>query len=70
MTKTELERQVLELPEGERLEVAEAIWASLSEIHPLPAWQKDLLDERLAASEAGPSKDWEDFKAEVWRTSP
>jgi len=62
---TELERQVLELPEGERLEVAEAIWASLSETHPLPAWQKDLLDERLAAIEAGPSKDWEDFKAEV-----
>jgi putative addiction module component (TIGR02574 family) len=69
MTKAELERQVLKLPEDERLEVAEAIWASLSEAHPLADWQRELLDERLAASETEPGKDWEDFKAEAWRPS-
>ena len=69
MTKTELERQVLELPEEERLEVAEAIWASLAENRPLAEWQKELLDERLAASENEPGKDWEDFRAEAWRSA-
>jgi len=69
MTKAELERQVLDLPEDERLEVAEAIWASLSETHPLPEWQRELLDERLAAGEDEPSMDWEDFEAEVWPPS-
>jgi putative addiction module component (TIGR02574 family) len=69
MTKAELERQVLELPEDERLQVAEAIWASLSEARSLPEWQRELLDERLAAGETEPSKDWEDVKAEIWPPS-
>lgn len=69
MTKAELERQVLELPEDERIEVAEAIWASLPDTHPLPQWQRELLDERLAAGDDEPSMDWEDFEAEVWPPS-
>ncbi len=54
MIKADIERQVLELPEPERLEIAEAIWASLSnpDALPLPQWQRELLDERLASSEA------------------
>jgi hypothetical protein len=56
MTKAEVQREVMELPEDERLEVADAIWASLDDLdaHPLPSWQRDLLSERLAS--AGPKR--------------
>jgi len=68
MTKAEIQRQVLNLPEEARLEVAEAIWASMGDQHvlPLPQWQRELLDERLAHSESEEGRDWEDLKAEVW----
>jgi putative addiction module component (TIGR02574 family) len=68
MTKAEIQRQVLDLPEEERLEVAEAIWASLDDQQalPLPQWQRELLDERLASSEGEEGRDWEDLKAEIW----
>ena len=68
MTKAELQRQALELPENERLELADTIWASLSDPDalPLPAWQRDLLDERLASSEAEEGRDWEEVRAEIW----
>jgi putative addiction module component (TIGR02574 family) len=68
MTKAEIERQVLELPETERLEIAEAIWTSLSnpDALPLPQWQRELLDERLASSEAEEGRDWEEVRAEIW----
>ncbi len=56
VTKAQLQEQILELPVEERLEVAEAIWASLegSAAPPLPEWQCQLLDERIAAAEANP----------------
>ena len=68
MTKAEIQRQVMELPEEERLEVAEAIWASLDDpdAHPLPSWQRDLLHERLASLDTEEGRDWEDVKAEIW----
>jgi len=68
MTTAEIKRQVMELPEEERLEVAEAIWASLDNLdaRPLPSWQRDLLDERLASLETEDGRDWEDVKAEIW----
>ena len=71
MTKAEIKRQVMELPEQERLEVAEAIWASLDDLdaRPLPSWQRDLLDERLASLETEDGRDWEDVKAEIWPPS-
>ncbi len=56
MTKVEIVRQALTLPERERFELAHELWASLEEPnafqerHPLPEWQKQLLDERLEAS--------------------
>lgn len=70
MTKAEIQRQVMELPEGDRLEVADAIWASLDDpdSHPLPSWQRELLDERLASSEAEMGRDWDEVKAEIWPT--
>ncbi|MFY9826412.1 MAG: addiction module protein [Thermoanaerobaculia bacterium] len=68
MTKAEIQREVMELPEDERLEVADAIWASLDDLNsqPLPAWQRDLLDERLASVETEEGRDWDEVKAEIW----
>ncbi|HSS75662.1 MAG TPA: addiction module protein [Thermoanaerobaculia bacterium] len=68
MTKGEIQQEVMELPEDERLEVAEAIWASLDNLnsHPLPSRQKDLLAERLASVGTEEGRDWDDVKAEIW----
>lgn len=68
MTKAEIQRQVMELPEEERLEVAEAIWASLDDpdARSLPSWQRDLLDERLASAGTEEGRDWDEVKAEIW----
>jgi putative addiction module component len=57
-----------EAGEDERLEVADAIWASLDALdaHPLPSWQKDLLDERLASAGTEEGRDWDEVKAEIW----
>lgn len=68
MTKAEIKRQALELPEEERLEVADAIWASLedADVLSLPQWQRALLDERLSGLDSEEGRDWEDVKAEVW----
>jgi putative addiction module component (TIGR02574 family) len=71
MTKAEIQRQVMELPEEERLEIAETIWSSLDNPNalPLPPWQRDLLDERRASLETEEGRDWEDVKAEIWPPS-
>lgn len=62
MIPAALKHQILELPEAERLEVAEAIWQSLEDPDslPLPEWQKDVLDERLAVSENETGRTWEE----------
>jgi putative addiction module component (TIGR02574 family) len=71
MTKAEIQKQIMELPEEERLEIADAVWASLSDPNaiPLPQWQKDLLAERLASVESEEGRDWEEVKAEIWPQS-
>jgi putative addiction module component (TIGR02574 family) len=68
MTKAEIQQQVMRLPEEERLEVAEAIWATLDnpDASSLPSWQRDLLDERLASAGTEEGRDWDDVKAEIW----
>lgn len=68
MTKAEIQRQVLELPERERMELAETIWASIGnpDSLPLPDWQRALLDERLASSADEDGRDWEEIRAEIW----
>jgi putative addiction module component (TIGR02574 family) len=68
MTRAEIQLKVMELPQEERLEIAEAIWSSLDDPNalPLPPWQKDLLDERLASLGTEEGRDWEDVKAEIW----
>ena len=72
MTKAQLKTQALQLPEPERLALAEELWASIEnpnaypESVEIPQWQRDLLDERLAESQEDPGKPWEQVKAEVW----
>ena len=74
MTKTEVQRQALQLPERDRLQLAEELWASIADPNahledlPVPQWQKDLLDERLEESKNDPGKPWEQVKAEIWST--
>ncbi len=74
MTKTEVQRQALQLPERERLQLAEELWASVADPNaypedlPLPQWQEDLLDERLEETKDDPGKPWEQVKAEIWPT--
>jgi putative addiction module component (TIGR02574 family) len=68
MTKLEIQRQVMELSEEERIKIAEAIWSSLGDpnVLPLPQWQRDLLNERLPSADIEEGRDWEDIKAEIW----
>ncbi len=72
MTKVEIAQQALTLPERERFDLAHKLWASLEEPdafqerHPLPGWQRQLLDERLEASAAEEGEDWEQVRAEIW----
>jgi len=74
MTKIEVTTQALELPEAERLALAEDLWASVPDpnAYPdaisLPQWQKDLLEQRLEESKNDPGKPWEQVKAEIWST--
>ena len=57
MGKQELVAEILSLPVEERMELVEAIWASISatpEALPLTDWQKAELDRRLAELESDP----------------
>jgi putative addiction module component (TIGR02574 family) len=69
MVTLELRQTVLELPAEDRQELAEALWDSL-EIEPatLPAWQREILQTRLAELEANPEagSSWEEVEARIW----
>lgn len=70
MTKSQLQSEVLQLPVEERLELAEAIWESVeqSTAHPpIPDWQRDLLDERIAEddSDPGAGSPWDEVKQRI-----
>jgi putative addiction module component (TIGR02574 family) len=70
MTKAELQAQALQLPVEDRIDLAEALWDSLEQepVQPeLPAWQRELLDERLAADDAVPDSGspWEEVKQRI-----
>jgi putative addiction module component (TIGR02574 family) len=67
MTKTELMSEALQLPVKDRLDLVEAIWESLDQesVRPeLPAWQREILDERPAVDDAAPEtgSPWEEVK--------
>ena len=68
ITKTELKRNALELPIEDRLELAEAIWESLEDEAPeLPGWQREILDERIAADDEAPEEGstWHEVKQRI-----
>ena len=52
LAKSEIQREALDLPAQERIELVVELWDSLApgEI-PVPDWQRDLIRERLAALE-------------------
>ena len=61
---------LLELSPDEKLDIIEALWASLNqspELIPLPEWQKQELDRRQAEYEAnpGPLLTWEEVQANI-----
>jgi putative addiction module component (TIGR02574 family) len=69
-------RRLLELPVTERMELAQILWESVepedeASFLPIPAWQRQILDERLADLERNPDDEqpWEDVKAELWPRS-
>lgn len=73
MTRRDVE-QLLSLPVEERLQLAQMLWESVEaedEAHfvPIPAWQRQILDERLADLEKNPTDEqpWEEVRAEIWR---
>jgi putative addiction module component (TIGR02574 family) len=68
MTKAEILRQTVDLPDSEKLDLAEAIWASVQDPNAfaLPEWQRTLLDERLSQYAEEEGQDWEDVRAEIW----
>jgi putative addiction module component (TIGR02574 family) len=73
MTRIELEREALRLSVEERLQLAETIWTSLEQEPaqpPLPAWQREILDERIAADDAEPDagSPWEEVKRRILAT--
>jgi len=70
MTKVELKHEILRLPVEERLELAETIWDSLEQITEqpsVPAWQRQVLDERIEADDADPDagSPWDEVKQRI-----
>lgn len=70
MTRTELQKEALQLPVEERLQLAEALWESV-EGGPvqaeIPEWQKAILAERIAEDDADPESGspWEEVKQRI-----
>jgi putative addiction module component (TIGR02574 family) len=69
-TKAELQSEALQLPVEDRLDLAEALWESLEQeaVQPeLPTWQREILDERLAADDAEPEAGapWQEVKQRI-----
>ena len=71
LAKSEIQRQALNLPAQERIELVVELWDSLApgEI-PIPDWQRDLVRDRLAALEEIPpgerSVSWEAIRRRIF----
>ena len=71
LTKTDVKRQALQLPPEERVDLVVEIWNSLRpEDLPVPAWQRDLIRERLEALEGREFEErstlWEEVRDRVF----
>ncbi len=61
--------EIFELSAEERLHLIETLWDSLSPAEvPLPAWHKELIDERLDEHRRNPADtiSWEEFRDELF----
>jgi putative addiction module component (TIGR02574 family) len=69
LTKEEVRASAFELSTEEQGELVDDLILNLAESE-IPAWQRDLLDERLANDEANPSagSSWEDVEARIRAT--
>jgi putative addiction module component (TIGR02574 family) len=70
MTKSQIQREVLHLSVEDRLDLAEAIWESVEtapQQPPIPEWQRQILDERIAADDANPEEgsSWAEVKQRI-----
>lgn len=68
MASSLLKEEALRLPVAERLDLAETLLESVAEEdQELPAWQRQILDERLAEARRNPGVgvSWEDALAEI-----
>jgi putative addiction module component (TIGR02574 family) len=70
MTKSQLRLEALDLPVEERLELAEALWESVevtAQQPSLPDWQRQILDERIAADDENPEagSPWQEVKQRI-----
>jgi putative addiction module component (TIGR02574 family) len=71
LAKSEIQREALNLPARERIELVVELWDSLEpgEI-PVPDWQRDLIRDRLATLEDVPPEDrsvaWEAVRKRVF----
>lgn len=65
LAKSEIQREALNLPARQRIELVVELWDSLEpgEI-PVPDWQRDLIRDRLAALEDFPPED----RSVLWET--
>ena len=71
LTKAEVKRQALELPPEERVDLVVEIWNSLRpDDLPVPAWQRELIRERLEALEEmdpeARSTPWKEVRGRVF----
>ena len=58
LTKAQVQRQALELPPEERIDLVVEIWDSLTAKDiPVPEWQRDLIRERLTELEGADPED-------------
>ncbi len=66
MTKAQIREEALKLPPEDRADLIDELNVSLLE-EPLPAWQRELLDERLDALERDPDNtlSWDEVKASL-----
>ncbi|HEY7395684.1 MAG TPA: addiction module protein [Gemmatimonadaceae bacterium] len=70
MSERALRDEVLQLPPAERLQLAEDIWASLTqspELVPVPDWHRELLDDRLADPTEQATLTWEQVQENARR---
>ncbi len=70
MTKSQLQREALHLSVEDRLDLAEALWESVETTAPqppIPDWQRQILDERIADDDADPDagSSWQEVKQRI-----